>query len=98
MRQPRRVLREDFTLRSANRALACANAAGLDEADAERLADGITCHATPGATVERDGPIACYVQYGAMVDGAGLRAWDVAPKNIDEVLRRHPRGPGFNRA
>jgi hypothetical protein len=30
-----------------------------------------------------------------MVDGAGLRAWDVSPQNIAEVLRRHPRGPGF---
>jgi hypothetical protein len=32
-----------------------------------------------------------------MVDGAGLRAWDVAPHNIAEVLRRHPRGPAFKR-
>ena len=48
-------------------------------------------------TVKRDGAIAYYVQYGAMVDGAGLRAWDVAPHNIAEVLRRHPRGPGFKR-
>ena len=48
-------------------------------------------------TVRRDGAIAYYVQYGAMVDGAGLRAWDVAPRNIAEVLRRHPRGPGFKR-
>ena len=51
----------------------------------------------PGATVKRDGAIAYYVQYGAMVDGAGLRALDVAPHNIAEVLRRHPRGPGFKR-
>jgi hypothetical protein len=28
---------------------------------------------------------------GAMVDGAGLRIWDVAPANVSEVLRRHPR-------
>ena len=27
-----------------------------------------------------------------MVDGAGLRMWDVAPRNVEEVLRRHPRG------
>ena len=47
------------------------------------------------AESERDGPIAYYVQYGAMVDGAGLRAWDVAPHNIAEVLRRYPRGSGF---
>jgi hypothetical protein len=91
------VARQDFTLRSAERALACARAAGVAHADAEALADGITCHATPGVTVAKDGPIAYYVQYGAMVDGAGLRAWDVAPRNIEEVLRRHPRGPGFKR-
>lgn len=86
---------EDFTLRSAERALACARAAGLDEAAGDLIADGICCHTTPGATVERDGSIAFYVQAGAMVDGAGLRAWDVAPANLEEVMRRHPRGPDF---
>jgi hypothetical protein len=89
------VAGEDFTLRSAERALACAEAAGLDPARAELVADGICCHATPGISVSRDGPIAYYVQFGAMVDGAGLRAWDIAPRNIEEVLRRHPRGEGF---
>ena len=91
------VAGEDFTLRGAERALACAEAAGLDPARAELVADGICCHTTPGVSVPRDGAIAYYVQYGAMVDGAGLRAWDVAPQNIEEVLRRHPRGPGFKR-
>lgn len=86
---------EDFTIRGAERALACAQAAGIDPARANLIADGICCHTTPGATVARDGAIAYYVQYGAMVDGAGLRAWDVAPHNIEEVLRLHPRGPGF---
>jgi hypothetical protein len=86
---------EDFTIRGADRALACAAAAGIDPARADLIADGICCHTTPGATVERDGAISYYVQYGAMVDGAGLRAWDVAPHNIAEVLRRYPRGPGF---
>jgi hypothetical protein len=27
-----------------------------------------------------------------MVDGAGLRIWDIAPGNVKEVLRRYPRG------
>jgi hypothetical protein len=89
------VAGEDFTLRSARRAAECADAAGLDAASAELIADGICCHATPGVTVARDGAVAYYVQYGAMVDGAGLRAWDIAPRNIDEVLRRYPRGEGF---
>jgi len=88
---------QDFTIRGAERALACAQAAGIEDARADLIADGICCHTTPGATVERDGAIAYYVQYGAMVDGAGLRAWDVAPHNIAEVLRRYPRGPGFKR-
>jgi hypothetical protein len=26
-----------------------------------------------------------------MVDGAGLRMWDLAPANLEEVLRRYPR-------
>jgi hypothetical protein len=88
---------EDFTIRGAERALACAQAADIDPVRADLIADGICCHTTPGATVKRDGAIAYYVQYGAMVDGAGLRAWDVAPHNIAEVLRRHPRGPAFKR-
>jgi hypothetical protein len=32
-----------------------------------------------------------------MVDGAGVRAWDVTPENVREVLRRYPR-PDFKRA
>jgi hypothetical protein len=91
------VAGEDFTIRGAERALACAQAAGLDPDRANLIADGICCHTTPGVTVKRDGAIAYYVQYGAMVDGAGLRAWDIAPHNIEEALRRHPRGPGFKR-
>jgi hypothetical protein len=27
-----------------------------------------------------------------MVDGAGLRIWDITPGNVKEVLRRYPRG------
>ena len=91
------VAGQDFTIRSADRALACAQAAGVEPPRANLIADGICCHTTPGVTVERDGAIAYYVQYGAMVDGAGLRAWDVAPHNITEVLRLHPRGSDFKR-
>jgi hypothetical protein len=49
-------------------------------------------HTTPGVSLDADGPLGCYLQWGAMVDGAGLRMWDVAPANVSEVLRRHPRG------
>jgi hypothetical protein len=82
----------DFTLGSVDRMLSCANAAGLADDRADRLADGICVHTTPGVRVETDGAIGCYLQWGAMVDGAGLRIWDIAPGNVDAVLRRYPRG------
>jgi hypothetical protein len=88
----RPVTDRDFTLGSVDRMLACAHAAGLAHERADRLADGICVHTTPGVKVETDGAIGCYLQWGAMVDGAGLRAWDIAAGNVDAVLRRYPRG------
>ncbi|SPM29648.1 hypothetical protein [Mycobacterium terramassiliense] len=82
----------DFTLGSVERMLSCAGAAGLDDERANVLADGICVHTTPGVAVDTDGVIGCYLQWGAMVDGAGLRMWDIAPRNAEEVLRRYPRG------
>lgn len=81
----------DFTLASAERMLACATAAGIGDDRARVLADAICVHTTPGVNVEADGELGCYLQWGAMVDGAGLRIWDVAPANVAEILRRHPR-------
>jgi HD domain-containing protein len=85
----------DFTLASADRALACASAAGAGEDRGEQIADAICVHTTPGARIDRDGPLGCYVQWGAMTDVAGLRLWDIAPANREEVLRRHPRQASF---
>jgi hypothetical protein len=85
------TVNRDFTLASAERTLACATAAGVARERAEILADAICVHTTPGVKVERDGVLGCYLQWGAMVDGAGLRMWDVAPANVGEVLRRYPR-------
>jgi hypothetical protein len=82
----------DFTLGSAERTRTCAAAAGVAEERAEVLADAICVHTTPGVSLDRDGALGCYLQWGAMVDGAGLRLWDVAPANAEEVLRRYPRG------
>jgi len=82
----------DFTLGSVDRMLGCANAAEVDDKRADLLADGICVHITPGVKVSTDGTIGCYLQWGAMVDGAGLRIWDIAPDNVREVLRRYPRG------
>ncbi len=81
----------DFTLASADRVLACASAAGVSDDRAELLADAVCVHTTPGVRLDSDGPLGRYLQWGAMVDGAGLRIWDVAPANVEEVLRRHPR-------
>ncbi len=81
----------DFTLASADRTFACASTAGVGDQRARSLADAICVHTTPGVAVERDGALGCYLQWGAMVDGAGLRIWDVAPANVKEVLRRYPR-------
>jgi hypothetical protein len=82
----------DFTLGSVDRMLRCASSAKITDTRANLLADGICVHTTPGAKVETDGTIGCYLQWGAMVDGAGLRIWDIAPGNVNEVLRRYPRG------
>jgi hypothetical protein len=87
----------DFTLGSADRALACAGAAGIPDSDGELIADAICVHTTPGITPGRDGTLGCYVQMGAMVDGAGLRLWDVSADNVRAVLAAHPRGSDFKR-
>ena len=82
----------DFTLASAERTLACATTANVsDDGRTQALMDAICVHTTPGVTIDRDGALGCYLQWGAMVDGAGLRIWDVAPANVTEILHRHPR-------
>jgi hypothetical protein len=91
------VANEDFTLRSAERALACADAAGLAPDRADQIADAICVHPTPGVSVDRDGSLGCYVQWGAMADGAGLRLWDISRANVDATLAAHPRGANFKR-
>ncbi len=85
------TLGRDFTLASADRMLACAASVGLAEDRAETVADAICVHTTPGVSPERDGSLGCYLQWGAMVDGAGLRIWDIAPGNVSEILQKHPR-------
>jgi hypothetical protein len=81
----------DFTLASADRTFACAAASTVADDRAQTLADAICVHTTPGITPQHDGDLGCYLQWGAMADGAGLRLWDIAPANVTEVLRRHPR-------
>ena len=62
-----------------------------------RVGDAICVHTTPGIKPDRDGALGCYVQMGAMVDGAGLRMWDISPENIRAVVEAHPRGAYFKR-
>jgi hypothetical protein len=85
----------DFTLGGAERAIACCAAAAVPDEDARVVADAICVHPTPGIDVGRDGSLGCYVQWGAMVDGAGLRLWDISRANEEAVLNAHPRGPRF---
>lgn len=87
---------EDFTLRSAQRAVGCARAAGLDDGRTATLADAITVHTTPGITVEHDGAVGYYIQNGALVDIAGNRIWDLSQNLIDDTLARYSR-LGFTR-
>ncbi len=85
----------DFTLAGAERAIAFASTADVTPDVGEAMADAICVHTTPGITVPRDGTLGCYVQWGAMTDGAGLRLWDIAPTNVTEIVDRYPRGAGF---
>lgn len=80
---------EDFTIRSADRALRCAEAVGAEPA--LELADAIVVHTTPGVTIATDGALGFYLQAGAMVDVAGLRAWDVPQPVVSRTLQRHSR-------
>lgn len=83
------VAGQDFTLRSA---AACADVARAHRSapDVEELRDGVTAHTTPGASVDTDGPIACYVQAGATCDLGGLRLVDLTARFVDDLLVRHP--------
>lgn len=85
------VAGEDFTLRGGERAARCGRETGAPEESTEAIADAITAHATPGATIERDGALGFYVQAGAMLDLGGLRAEDVSDAFREEAGRLHPR-------
>ena len=77
----------DFTLASARRAEECAIAASLSAENTRRLRDAICVHPTIGISPERDGPIGCYLQWGAMADLAGMRRWELGRKNISYLAR-----------
>jgi hypothetical protein len=81
---------QDFTLRSAESAIACADRHGRD--DSFWIGDAITAHATPGASVDQDGAMGPYIQAGALLDLGGLRVWDASPRLIAEVASRWTPG------
>ena len=82
---------QDFTVRSAERALRCAARVELDPLDAERAADAICVHATPGITMADDGELGWYVQLGAMADLVGQGLWRLPRPLVDAVVAAHPR-------
>jgi hypothetical protein len=85
------VAGEDFTLRSADRAITCGRAAGLEAASADLVGDAITVHATPGITAQDDGALGCYIQAGATADLIGVRLWDLPKTFVAGTIERHPR-------
>jgi hypothetical protein len=92
---------QDFTARSAQRAREVMTAAGASDGDVEAVRDAISVHTLPGVGAERDGALGAYLQAGAMLDLAGLRAWDVPASVVQAVTQRHPRAdlvPGITRA
>lgn len=82
---------QDFAVRSAERAAACVNAAGGEDARAALIGDAICVHSRPGATVSRDGALGTYVQGGAVLDLLGLRAGQLTPQFRAEVCERWSR-------
>lgn len=74
-----------FTHRSASSARDSALRAGMTEAQALPMMDGIGMHITPGLRVENS-VIGFYVQAGAMADLAGVRAWEL-PKELRDRAR-----------
>jgi hypothetical protein len=64
---------EDFTLRSAERALRCIRELDRPEQDERVVADAITLHVTPGLRPEGDAIAGYYIQAGSLLDLAGSR-------------------------
>jgi hypothetical protein len=83
--------REDFTLRSAERALECVRGLDLSEDAVRAVADAITLHVTPGIRLKRDGALGYYLQAGSLLDLAGVRAWQLPQAYHDAAATEYPR-------
>ncbi len=86
------VTGEDFTLRSGHRAARCMEATGQPDDTIDLVRDAISAHVTPGASLEQDGPLAFFIQAGAVLDLAGFRLWDLPTAYVQQVVARHERG------
>lgn len=82
---------EDFTLRSARRALCCNDPREISAERADLLVDAITVHTTPGISTAHDGALGVFIQTGAMVDLIGDRLWDLPAAVVDRTLARWNR-------
>ena len=84
------VTDQDFTVRSAERVVACAHEAGVDDARADLAADAIVSHFTPGGhpRIDADG---AWVQAGALCDLLGVRKNDFPRAWVQQVNADHPR-------
>lgn len=90
------VVGEDFTIRSAARVLEVCDAAGVDNKEARAtMADGIVAHLTPGLEVA-DTVLGFYIQFGAVADLAGLRAWEIPAAIRKSAYLDHPAANVFN--
>ncbi|MEA2633794.1 MAG: hypothetical protein QOH92_561 [Chloroflexota bacterium] len=85
----------DFTLAGAERAMACATAAGLTRPSARAIGDAICVHPTPGLSIRRDGALGFYLQAGAIADVSGIRLWEIRDSDVQGILHQHPRGTEF---
>ena len=86
------VAGEDFTIRSAELAMATLDAAEQNPNPERRtsLADAIVAHITPGLTAG-DNPMGSYLQAGAILDLLGMRLWDLPEPFVRDVYARHPQ-------
>jgi hypothetical protein len=83
------VVGEDFTIRSAETALAVCAKVGITGSDAAALADGIVAHFTPGLEAA-DSVLGFYVQAGALADLLGSRSWEIANDIRKAAYLDHP--------
>lgn len=86
------VVGEDFTVRSGATARRVADEAGEPPIVGRALEDAVLVHTTIGVTVERDGALGAYTQFGAMVDLVGLRVRALPDALVRAALETHPRG------